>query len=213
MIIRYLKSSPATIIGLMALLVFAAFAIAGYFRAANAVDPRVTTEFSRRAASQRAPAWQNGVPTMIDGEVARTADRIGEATALALSACLYAASEQIRGRTPRTVRDLLAGVTQRGLMPPGLAVIQTDGTLASAHGAIAVRYRLAPLAIEVVSAGSKPEDGPALIVRVPDEISEKGEAQLFIANRLGDVRVPAPFAPAAEVIALGWSPERWRALK
>jgi hypothetical protein len=32
--------------------------------------------------------------------VARTAERIGEATAPALSASLYAASEQIKGRAP-----------------------------------------------------------------------------------------------------------------
>jgi hypothetical protein len=67
--------------------------------------------------------------------------------------------------------------------------------------------------IEVVSIASKPEYGPALIVRLPDETSDKGEAKLFIADRLQGVTVPMPFAPAAEVIALGWSPERLRSLK
>jgi hypothetical protein len=50
-------------------------------------------------------------------------------------------------------------------------------------------------------------------VRIPDELSDKGETKLFIAHSLSDVRIPLPFAPAAEVIALGWSPETLRLLK
>jgi hypothetical protein len=52
-----------------------------------------------------------------------------------------------------------------------------------------------------------------LIVRVPDELSDKGEAKLFIADSLSEVRIPAPFASSAEVIAMGWSPETLRSLK
>jgi len=207
------NNSPVMIIGLTALLIFAAFVTASYFRAAKAVDPRVTMEFSDRATSNGASARRKVIPTLIDGEVARTANRIGEVTALTLSASLYAAGEQNRGRTPRTVRDLVAGIAARGLVPPGLTFTQAEGVLASPRGTLSVRYRPVPLGIEVVSIGTKPEDGPALITRVPDETSEKGEAKLFIANSLTGVRVPAPFAPAAEVIALGWSPERLRSLK
>jgi hypothetical protein len=65
----------------------------------------------------------------------------------------------------------------------------------------------------LISIGHKPSDGPALIVRIPDELSEKGEAKLYVAGSLSAVRVPAPFSPAAEVIALGWSPEFLRSLK
>src|SRR5262245_3809726 len=213
MIIQHLKSSPATIISLTALLVFAVFATAGYYRTTKTVDPRVTTESGYRAAANGASPRQIVIPTIIDGEVARTADRTGEATALALAACLYAASEQTRGRTPRTVRDLIAGIVARDLLPPGLTITRADGVLASARGALSVRYRPNPLGIEIISVGTKPEDGPALIVRVPNETSDRGEAQLFIATSLDGFQVPAPFAPAAEVIALGWSPERWRSLK
>jgi hypothetical protein len=103
-------------------------------------------------------------------------------------------------------------VTQN-LLPPGLALTQTEGTLTSTYGSISVRYRPMPLGIEVVAFGREPADGPALMVRVPDEAAEKGEAKLYIANRLTGMRIPAPFAPAAEVIALGWSPEPLRALR
>jgi hypothetical protein len=201
------------IVGLTAILIFAVFITAVFFRTSKAVDPRVTTEFKDRATPQGTSAKRKVIPTLIEGEVARTADRIGEVMALTLSASIYAAGEQRRGRTPRTVRDLIAGITTQGLLPPGLAFTQAEGVLASARGTLSVRYRFLPLGIEVVSLGAKPEDGPALIARVPDETSEKGEAKLFIANSLGSVRIPAPFASAPEVITLGWSPEQLRSLK
>jgi hypothetical protein len=212
--IHHPKASPVMIVGLTALFFFSAFAIASYLRfRAKGVDPRVTMESKERVLGKQAPAQQTAIPTLIDGEVARTADRIGEATSLALSACLFAAGEQTRGRTPHTVRDLLNGVATRNLIPPGLTLIQTEGVLASRHGTLSVRYRPLPLGIEVISIGNKPEYGPALIARVPDELSDKGEATLFIANSLAGVKVPSPFAPSAEVIALGWSPEKWRSLR
>lgn len=176
------------------------------------IDPRVTVELGEAASLKQPSTRQTVIATMIDGEVARTAERICEATALALSASLYAASEQIKGRSPRAAQDLLAGIAARNLLPPGLAFTQ-GGALASAHGALLIRYRHAPLGIEVVSLGHRQEDGPALIVRIPDELSGKGETKLYIAGSLSDVRIPAPFAPAAEVIALGWSPETLRSLK
>jgi hypothetical protein len=149
----------------------------------------------------------------MDGEVSRTADRFAEATAMAFSAGVRLADAGIRGRLPRDVQTLLADIARNGLLPPGLAATGSAGTFATANGSLSVRYRPSPVGIEVVSIASKPEYGPALIVRLPDETSDKGEAKLFIANRLQGVTVPAPFAPAAEVIALGWSPERLRSLK
>lgn len=211
------KVSPVVVAGLTAaLVVIAPFAIRIALNArATTVDPRVTLDSARplTAAGLATGARAPGVVSVMDGEVSRTADRIGEATALALASSLYAATEQIKGRTPRTVRDLLSGLAARNLLPPGLAITQNEGTLTSTYGSISVRYRPAPLGIEVVALGREPADGPALMVRVPDEAAEKGEARLYIANRLMGVRIPAPFAPAAEVIALGWSPEPLRALR
>jgi hypothetical protein len=199
------------IAGLAASLIFAVSLVANHFRM-SAIDPRVTVELGEAANVKQASARQPVIATTIDGEVARTAERIGEATALALSASFYAASEQIKGRSPRAVQDLLAGIAAQNLLPPGLAFTQ-GGALVSAYGSLSVRYRPAPLGVEVVSVGHKPEDGPALIVRIPGELSDKGETKLFIARSLSDVRIPAPFAPAAEVIAFGWSPESLRSLK
>ena len=199
------------IAGLTVSSVFAAAFTVSHFRS-RTIDPRVTMEFGQVAPANQAPPRQIVIATTIDGEVARTAERIGEATALALSASLYAASEQIKGRDPRDTQDLLARIAAKNLLPPGLSLTK-DGALVSAYGALSVRYRPAPLGVEVVSLGNRREDGPALIVRIPDELSDKGEAKLFIAGSLSDVRIPAPFAPTAEVITLGWSPETLRSLR
>jgi hypothetical protein len=192
-------------------LILAASIVASYFKL-RTIDPHVTMEFGEGAGAKQPSTRQTVIATMIDGEVARTAERIGEATALALSASLYAASEQIKGRSPRAARDLLAGIAAQNSLPPGFTLTQ-EGILVSAYGSLSIRYRPTPLGIEVVSVGHRPEDGPALIVRIPDELSDKGETKLFIAGSLSDVRIPAPFAPAAETIALGWSPETLRSLK
>jgi hypothetical protein len=193
--------------GLAASLIFAVSLVANHFRM-SAIDPRVTVELGEAANVKQASARQPVIATTIDGE----AERIGEATALALSASLYAAGEQIKGRAPLGAGDLVAGVTARNLLPPGVIFTQS-GVLVSQYGDLSVRYRPAPLGVEVVSVGHRPEDGPALIVRIPEELSDKGDPRLFIAHSLSDVRIPLPFAPAAEVIALGWSPENLRTLK
>ena len=211
MITQHSKPWPLLIAAAVALLIAATF-VTNYFRL-RAIDPRVTVEFGEGASVKQTSYRQTVIATTIDGEVARTAERIGEATALALSASLYAAGEQIRGRAPRGARDLISGLAARNLLPPGLALTQVDGSLVSTYGSVSVRYRPEPLGVEVISLGHRPSDGPALIVRIPDELSEKGEAQIYIAGRLGAVSVPAPFSPAAEVIALGWSPEPLRSLK
>jgi hypothetical protein len=210
MITQHSKQRPL-LIGAAAALIIAATIVTNYFRL-RAIDPRVTVEFGEGASVKQTSYRQTVIATTIDGEVARTAERIGEATALALSASLYAASEQTKGRSPRAARDLLAGIAAQKLLPPGVTPTQ-EGVLVSAYGFLSIRYRPAPLGVEVVSVGHRPEDGPALIVRIPDELSDKGETKLFIARSLSNVKIPAPFAPAAEVIALGWSPEFLRSLK
>src|SRR6266511_4402384 len=142
--------APLVVAGLTAFLVVAA-SLSLALRA-RGVDPRVTLEQGSGPSYRRSTGeGPSGIATAMDGEVARTADRIGEATALALSAGLYAATEQLNKRTPRGVRDLLAGVAQKGLMPPGLVGAGSEGTFVSERGSLSVRYRPAPLGIELLS--------------------------------------------------------------
>jgi hypothetical protein len=211
MIIQHSKLSSLLIAGPAALVVLAAL-ITSYFKS-RAIDPRVTMEFNGAATLKQTSVRQTVIATTIDGEVARTAERTGEATALALSASIYAASEQLRGRAPQGAKDLLSSLASQNLLPPRLALTQVEGNLVSTSGNVWLRYRPEPLGVEVISIGHKPSDGPALFVRIPDELSEKGEAKLYVSGSLSAVRIPGPFLPAAEVITLGWSPETLRSLK
>lgn len=212
------RISPLTVVCATAILVVASSAIANHFlgKSTRAIDPRVTMEGERGTEeneSKEKEQRRRVVVTAMDGEGARTADRAGEAQALAIATSLYAASEQIKGRTPRTADDLLAGVAAQNLLPPGLTLTQGEGAMVSAHSNLFVRYRPVPLAIEVLALGHEPRDGPALLVRVPDDSAKDGGASLFMATRIRDVNVPPAFSPAAEVISAGWSLEPLRSLK
>ena len=157
MITQHSKPWPLLICAAAALFIAATF-VTNYFRL-RAIDPRVTVEFAEGASVKQTSPRQTVIATTIDGEVARTAERIGEATALALSASLYAASEQIEGRAPRAAQDLLAGIAAQNRLPPGVTFTQ-DGALFSAYSALAIRYRPTPLGVEVVSVGHKPGTAP-----------------------------------------------------
>ena len=212
------RISPLAVVCVTALLVVASSALANHFlaKSTRTIDPRVTMESGRDTgveAVKGTEARRSVVVTATDGEVARTADRVGEAEALALATSLYAATQQLKGRTPRTADDLLAGVAAESLLPPRLILTGGDGALASARGSLFVRYRVAPLGIEVVSLGREPRDGPAILVRAPDENSKEGGASLFLANRVSDVSVPAAFTPAANVISAGWTLQPLRPLQ
>jgi hypothetical protein len=202
-------------VALGALTVILVVGTVAYSLRTSSVDPRVTLRQERVSYSGRsAPdpaAWR--LAAVMDGEVTRLADRMAEATSLTSFAGLYLADSRLRGRLPRDVQTLVAGLAQSGLLPPGLAATNSAGTLVSAWGSLSVRYRPAPLGVEVVSIASKPEYGPALIVRIPGDTSEDGEASLYVADRLQSVTVPVPFAPAGEVIAMGWTTERLRSPK
>ena len=213
---RTLRLSPIPVVCATALLVVTASLTANHFfgKSTRVIDPRVEMEtgsYTEIKATRERAIRQRNIATVMEGEVSHTVDRLGEAESLALASSLYAATEQIKGRTPKTANDLLIGVAAQNLLPPGLSLTQTDGAVASSGGGtLYLRYRPKPLAIEVVGLAREMRDGPAILVRVPDENSKEGGACLFLATRLSDVSVPQAFAPSAEVIASGWSPEPLR---
>lgn len=212
------KFSPLTVVVVTAILVVASSVVANHIlgKCTRTIDPRVTMESGSSAGEQtlrESQARSNVIITAMDGEVSRTADRISEAKALAIVTSLYAATEQIKGRTPRSADDLLAGVAAQNLLPPGLTITKPEGAIASDHGNLFVRYRPVPLGIEVLALGRELRDGPAILVRVPDDNIKDGGASLFMANRISDVNIPPAFAPDSEVISVGWSLEPIRPLK
>lgn len=212
---RLSKISPLAVVCATAFVMMLATLAANYFfgKSTRVIDPRVEMEsssYTEIKATRERTARQKSVATVVEGEVSHTVDRLGEAEALALVASLYAATEQIKGRTPKSANDLLAGVAAQSLLPSGLILTQTDGAVASSGGTLYLRYRPKPLAIEVVAIAHEQRDGPAILVRIPDENTKEGGASLFLATRLSDVSVPQAFAPPAEVIASGWSPQPLR---
>ena len=182
----------------------------------GSVDPRVmlppnqAQEILERQRRQQVQAFFR----VSEGEVSRTEERIRDATALALAASLFAATESLAHRIPASEEALLSGVQKAGLLPPGMQLIDNSRLVTSARGALQVRYRSEPLCIEVVSIGRVRIDGPVLLLRVPSMISgkdEPGDVVLYMATRLDEITIPQPFASEAQIIALGFAPEPLRA--
>ena len=216
------KISPATIVGATALMVVGASIVTSFAQRIGVIEPHVLIvgEEVEESATERTRPYLT--PPAMDGEVIRTTERLREVSALTMALVLYAARERIEGRTPSTVDALLAGVSRSGLMPPGLAQQGQPGTLivthrtavgTAPHGTLFVRYRPEPVGIEVIAVSRERRDGPAMMMRLPDDGAEGEGAGFFMATRLDDVVVPQPFSAEAEVIAAGWSREPFRAVK
>lgn len=145
-----------------------------------------------------------------DGEVERTAIRVREVSALVVGLTLFAVNEGLAKRPIASVEALTDRFASNGLAPPGIARRDAKGVHSSDRATIYVRYRPEPLAVEVVSLGHEPLDGPAIIGRIISGGDENAGAELFIAHQLGNVSLPEPFAPSAQAAAMNWSVEPLR---
>lgn len=167
------------------------------------VDPTVSIErgHSDDSSNQRSAQVAPNLPD--DGEVYRTAERLREASAVALAAGLYVAREQVNGRYPQTADSVIAGLRSTGLLPPGITV---DGRamLLAPFGRIQFRFRSDPLAVEVIDIPHSREDGPALMVRIPGSGPDAERGSVFIADRLGDINLPSAFASISDCVRSGW---------
>jgi hypothetical protein len=160
------------------------------------------------AAAQSQPI--RATPVLPDGEVERTAARVREVSAMVTGLTLLAVNEAIARRPAPTVQSLTDRFAARGLLPPGISRHAANGVLESERGLIYVRYRPEPLAIEVVSIGRAPLDGPAIVGRLATGTDDDSGAALFIAGRINNESLPEPFTPTSQVAAMGWSVEPLR---
>lgn len=160
-------------------------------------------------ASAKSPA-NASAQILPDGEVERTAIRVREVSALVVGLTLFAVNEGLAKRPITNVEALTDRFASNGLLPPGIAGREAKGVLSSDRATIYVRYRPEPLAVEVVSLGHEPLDGPGVIGRIVSDGGENAGAELFIARQLGHVSLPEPFAPGAQVAAMNWSVEPLR---
>ncbi|SRR6266404_1598474 len=167
------------------------------------VDPNVSIEREQSDDSSTIKTSNNSISLPDDGEVYRTANRLREASALALAAALYAANEQANRHFIPDAVELISGIRSAGIVPPGM-IIGARAMLLSARSTLLLRFRPDAFAIEVLSFPRSREDGPALMIRIP-AIAEYAElGSVFIADRLGEIEPPPPFAALTDCVRAGW---------
>ncbi len=208
---KHCRPSPAIIVVTTALVVIVGTMIAGWLNARRyRVNARVEIADPIAAtANLTAPVSGNpaGLP---DGEVARLAIRIREATGLLMGLTLLAVTEQMNNRSLADMDELIDRMTERNLFPPGIERTAMKGALGSAHASLYVRYRPLPFGVEVVSIWREPLDGPAMIVRLIASGDDHSGAVLLVAKKIDGATIPPAFAPLNEVAALNWSIEPLR---
>ena len=170
----------------------------------NYVNPMVTVErddLDTRALAKVMPSQL--IELADNSEVYRTADRLREVSALSLGLALYAASEIASGRRLRDINAVVRGMLTAGLLPPGIE-FKAPALLLSPLAKLLLRFRSDPLMIEVIDTPLRREDGPALMIRIPGSGDNAASGSVFIANRLGDIDPPPPFAPLSDCVRAGW---------
>lgn len=145
-----------------------------------------------------------------DGEMERTAPRVREVSALVVGLTLLSVNEAIARRPAMNVVALVDRFAANGLLPPGVKKHTASGVLESDRAVIYARYRVEPLAVEIISIGREPKDGPPIIGRIATGADENASATLFIARQTISVSIPEPFAPITKVAAMNWSVEPLR---
>ena len=158
-------------------------------------DSAVTGNGGRSGPSYRWP----------DSEVPRTAERLRDMTAVAIAATTNVVEASLHNQTPRDAGAILATIAQRQLIPAEWLTDQ-PGVLAMPHATVHLRYRRQPMAIEVISVPKDRNDGPAILIRIPDPENTGVGSRYFESMQLDAIVYPNPFAPIAEIVASGWQP-------
>ena len=205
------RPAPILVVFATALCVIAFMVCSSWLSARrNRINARVeiADPLVEAAAAQSQPI--QAAPVLPDGEVERTAARVREVSAMMTGLTLLAVNEAIASRPAPTVQSLTDRFVARGLLPPGIRRHAANGVFESERGLIYVRYRPEPPAIEVVSIGRAPLDGPAIVARLATGTDDDSGAALFIAGRINNESLPEPFAPISQVASMGWSVEPLR---
>jgi hypothetical protein len=205
------RPPPPVVVLTTAIILIAGMMLLGWLNArryrVNALveiaDPAVSTDVMISPASLNIP----GLP---DGEVARMAVRVREATGLLMGLTVLALSEQMHNRDPANAEALLSLMTKRNLFPHGISHDLSKAVLESDRATIYIRFRSLPLGIEVLSIGRKMLDGPAVIARLVTGGQDDSAAVLLVAKKIEGVEIPNAFASLTEIAGLNWSIEPLR---
>ena len=201
------KSSPLFIaLGVAAIVVFA-IAFLGYARRGGfwspAVEARVFTADKDRRASEAARNNQTMFP--FQGEVYSDAERLREASAIAIGGMLAAVNKKLDKQLLPNVESVLGEMNSGGLVPPGVVVDAGSKALSSEYANYYMRYRQEPLGVEVVSVCKGQLCGPAILMRLPDDEFSQDALTYYTAPAVG-ASVPPAFAAPADIIRAGWRP-------
>ena len=216
------KLTPSRTVGLIACIVALTLTFAGDIRRAfqTGFNPRIAFAAraeERKTKARNTEARSNQAP-IFDGEMYRSEGRLREASAVAIAASLAFIARSTERRPVVNVDDLLAEITRRNWLPPGVEFVADRKLLASKRSVIHVRLRPQPFGVEVVSLGRERRDGAALLLRVPDDVADDEPpnnpphhqsrgGRYFRSLRLDEIRVPEPFVLPSRVQATGWQAE------
>ncbi len=170
------------------------------------VDPHVTIGDSANDPSARRAVSSYRWP---DSEVPRTAERLRDATAIAIAAISQVVEGEIVGHPRRDVDEIVAAAAAHKLIP-GEWRTDEPGVLQMPHGSVHIRYAPAAATIEVISVPNERTDGPAILIRIPDQENTGVGPRYFESMQLDGIVYPNPFAPIAEIIASGWQPRLFK---
>jgi len=204
--------TPGRLTWLSATLVFCSLSGLGWYGARRAhVNVQVDLAAPVVETASLTPAPTLSPAALPTGEVPQLAARVREATGLLLGLSVLALSEQLHQRPPATAAQLTQLLAARNLLPPGLQRTTTPAVLASEAAWLSVRYRAAPLALEIISVGRRATDGPALLVRLESAAPEASGTVLLIAQRGAVVPPAQAFAPLKAFAPRDWRVEPLRA--
>ena len=166
------------------------------------VDPEVMIADT---GSQLSPPPFTPLYRLPDSEVPRTAERLRDVTAVGVAAVTYAMQCGIRGHWPHDVSEIVTAIVERQLIPAEWLTNQ-PGVLQMPHSTVHLRYSPDYGQIEVVSVPNERQDGPGILIRIPDPENPSVSARYFESLHLDGIVYPAPFAPIAEIVTSGWQP-------
>ena len=207
------KSSPLFIALAVAAVVVFGLSFISYAKRGGFWSPEVEARvFTNNRDGRSNDAALNGERRFtFQGEVYSDAERLREASAIAIGGMLISADRRLNNRPIQSVENLLSSMFSSQVVPPGIQFDGSKNCLTSAYANYYVRYRQAPLGVEVVSECKGQLCGPTLLVRLPDDEFSQDALTYYTAPSSGAVSVPAAFTSAAEVIKAGWRPRTFKA--
>ena len=135
------------------------------------------------------------------GEMYLTAMRVREASALLVSASLLTVQARVAGVVQQTAQQVGSQVK----VPPGV-VARSPGIWESNAGLYYLRYRVTPLAFEIVV---EPKGkGPRSLLRLDPQALDTDGLKYWEAEKEGEIEFPVAFAKAATFVGKGWMEQR-----